>query len=93
MEAQNTKGNSLYTYIQNNQKLDDLRSQIKQLDEDLTSTNLNIALCEQYGDEEAAEYLATVYNTKNLKRIQLALKANTVEQEILLFELEAALAE
>jgi DTW domain-containing protein YfiP len=93
MGTQNKAAGSLYTFVDNNAILDDLRSQIKQLDEDLTTINVNIALCEQYKDEDAAEYLASAYNTKNLKRIQLALKANAVEQEILLFELERALAD
>lgn len=93
MGTQNNKAGSLYTFVDNNAILDDLRSQIKKLDEDLTAINVNIALCEQYEDEDAAEYLATAYNTKNLKRIQLALKANAVEQQILLFELESALAD
>jgi hypothetical protein len=93
METQNTKGNSLYTYIQNNQKLSDLEVQINKVKIHLDNLENQISKCEEFGDEDAAEYLAERYNKHNLERIRLELKANAVRQEILLFELETALAE
>lgn len=92
MDTQNKTVGSLYTFVKNNEILDDLEARINKLNNDMILINEKIVLCEEYDDEEAADYLAGLYNEKNLERIQLELKANAVKQEILLFELGTALA-
>ena len=90
MEAQLDIANNLSTYVENSAILADLKAKIKYLDNKLETLDTNIKLCEMIDSPLTANRLAEQYNELNLKRICLNLKANLVEQELLLFELEAA---
>ena len=93
MKTLNDKAGSLYTYIQNNTKLGKLRAIRGDLDSKLETIDHSISLLEDLDCPNAVEDLTMQYNELNLYRIQIDLEINRLKREVLLFELEAALAD
>ena len=93
MSTLNDKTGSLYTYVDKNSKLGDLKAYSKKLESKLDTIDANIGMCELLDCPGTADVLAEQYNKVNLEKIKVDLEINKIEKDLLEFELNAATAE
>ena len=82
--------NNLYAYVQKTRKKALLEAELQQIEAKLSKYDKLLEDCDKLELKNLATWISLEYNNLNLKRIKLSLKLNKLEEELLLFELEAA---